>query len=74
MIVGGVEAESPAERAGIVPGDILFALDGHAITGADELIRTLTADKIGKTVEINILREGARRRVALTAEERPRRG
>ena len=35
------------ERAGVRAGDIILALDGVTITGADDLIRLLAGDKIG---------------------------
>ncbi len=73
VVVAGVEPASPAARAGILQGDVLIALDGHAITGADDLVRLLTAEKIGEAVEVELLREGARRRLAVTPEERRRR-
>ena len=73
VVVAGVEPASPAGRAGLLQGDVLIALDGHAITGADDLVRLLTAEKIGQTIEIELLREGARRRLSVTPEERRRR-
>jgi S1-C subfamily serine protease len=73
VVVAGVEPASPADRAGLVAGDVLLALDGQAVTGADDLIRILTGDKIGRKVELDMLREGERRRLALTPEERQRR-
>ena len=44
------------------------------VTGADDLVRTLTADKIGREVLVETLRKGERRTVTLTAQERPRGG
>src|SRR6202030_2917040 len=73
VVVAGVEPASPADRAGLVAGDVLLALDGQAVTGADDLIRILTGDKIGRKVELDVWREGERRRLALTPEERQRR-
>ena len=64
---------SPAARAGLVGGDVLLALDGQPVTGADDLIRLLTGDKIGSKLDIDLLREGTRRRLSLTPEERQRR-
>jgi S1-C subfamily serine protease len=72
VVVAGVEAASPADRAGLVAGDVLLSLDGQAITGADDLIRILTAEKIGRTVEVELLREQERRQVSLVPEERQR--
>jgi S1-C subfamily serine protease len=73
VVVAGVEPASPADRAGLVAGDVMLALDGQAVTGADDLIRILTGDKIGRKVELDVPREGERRRLALTPEERQRR-
>ena len=55
FIVANIEPGSPAERAGLVAGDIILALDGAAITGADDLVRMLTGDKIGRAVEVEAL-------------------
>ena len=53
-----MEADSAAARAGLDAGDILLALDGVPVTGADDLIRVLTGDKIGRRLEVTILRNG----------------
>jgi S1-C subfamily serine protease len=73
VIVAGVEPGSPADRAGIRHGDILLAADGRPITGADDLIRILTGEKIDREVEIELLRNHERKRVAVRAMERARR-
>jgi S1-C subfamily serine protease len=73
VVVSGVEPASPADRAGLVAGDVVLALDGQAVTGADDLIRLLTGEKIGRPMEIEALRDGARRQLTLTPEERQRR-
>jgi len=46
------------------------ALDGAPITGADDLIRALTGERIGRAVEIEVLRTGKRRRFTLVPQER----
>jgi len=46
------------------------ALDGAPITGADDLIRALTGERIGRAVEIEVLRTGKRRRFTLMPGER----
>ena len=73
VVVAGVEPTSPADRAGLVAGDVLLSLDGQAVTGADDLIRILTGEKIGGKVEIELLRERKRHQVALEPQERQRR-
>jgi S1-C subfamily serine protease len=44
------------------------------VTGADDLIRMLAGDKIGRTVEVEARRNGEHRRVSLTPGERTPRG
>jgi len=73
VVVAGVEPTSPADRAGLVAGDMLLSLDGQAVTGADDLIRILTGEKIGHKVEIELLRERKRHQVSLEPQERQRR-
>jgi S1-C subfamily serine protease len=72
VVIAGVEPASPAGRAGLVAGDIVLSLDGQAVTGADDLIRILTGEKIGGKVEIELLRERQRRLVSLEPQERQR--
>jgi S1-C subfamily serine protease len=74
VMIATVEAGSPADRAGLVAGDIILALDGTAVTGADDLIRILAGEKIGRSVEVETLRGGEFRRVSLVPGERAHRG
>jgi S1-C subfamily serine protease len=73
VMVATVEPGSPAARAGLAAGDIILALDGTALTGADDLIRSLAGDKIGRRVEIEALRNGGRHVVSLVPDERAHR-
>jgi S1-C subfamily serine protease len=72
VMISSFEPNGPAERAGLAAGDIILSLDGTVVTGADDLVRALTADKIGREVTLDTTRKGERRSVTLTAEERPR--
>ena len=46
-MIAAVEPGSPADRAGLLTGDMVVALDGEPVTGADDLIRLLTGERIG---------------------------
>jgi S1-C subfamily serine protease len=72
VMVGTVEPGSAADRAGLQAGDILLALDGFALTGADDLIRALTGGKIGRDVTLDVLRGAERLTVSLVPQERKR--
>jgi S1-C subfamily serine protease len=74
VMIATVEPGSPADRAGLASGDIILTLDATAVTGADDLIRLLAGDKIGRAVEVATLRGGELRRVSLVPGERTHRG
>ncbi len=66
------EPGSPGNRAGLLTGDMIVSLDGEPVTGADDLIRLLTGERIGKAVEMAVLRLGKPRTFTLVPEERKR--
>ncbi len=61
-VVMAVEQGSPADEAGLLTGDIVTAIDGVTVRGADDLLRLLDADRIGKTLPIDVLRRSGKRR------------
>jgi S1-C subfamily serine protease len=56
----------PADKAGLVGGDIIQTFDGHRVTDGDELIDLLRETPIGKTVELTYLRDGELKTTKLT--------
>ena len=44
----------PAEKAGIVPGDVIVAIDGRPVTQADELIVAIRAKAPGDAVTLTV--------------------
>jgi S1-C subfamily serine protease len=68
--IGEIEPDGPAAKSGLSVGDIILTLDGISVQGADDLIRLLDAQRIGRTVEILVLRAGRTERVAVTLAER----
>jgi S1-C subfamily serine protease len=68
--VGEIEANGPADRGGLRVGDILVAIDGTEIHGADDLIRALGADRIGRPAELVVIRDARLQRVSVTPVER----
>jgi S1-C subfamily serine protease len=48
---------SPAEAAGLRPGDIVVALDGEPVNGPRDIQRRMLADAIGRAVRLDIVRE-----------------
>jgi len=60
---------SPAEHAGLQPGDLLMELDGEPVTDAGDLQRLMVHERIGRTVPATLLRGGAEHRVELILDE-----
>jgi len=64
------EPDGPASAAGLMSYDIAVRLDGEPVTGVDDLIRLLNAERIGRTVAIDVLRRGQLRTFELQPGER----
>jgi S1-C subfamily serine protease len=69
-IVVAVEAESPAERSGILLGDVLLALDGQAISHAGDLLGLLGGAPSGTRMVARVLRAGEVRELPLVVGTR----
>jgi S1-C subfamily serine protease len=69
-LLGQIEADGPAARAGLLPGDVVIKLDGVGVNGVDDLIRVLDRDRIDRTLEMDVLRAGRLRAVDIHPVER----
>jgi S1-C subfamily serine protease len=58
LLLGSVEAGSPAERAGLFMGDTIVTLDGQPVQHLDDLLALLSGDRVGKTAPVRIVRGG----------------
>ncbi|PWL16373.1 serine endoprotease DegQ [Falsochrobactrum shanghaiense] len=65
-VVASVEDGSPAAEAGIQASDIIVAVDGREIAGSADLRNRIGLSPAGSRVEIDYLRDGARRMATLT--------
>ena len=55
VAIASLEPDSPAARAGLQPGNIVLALDGERVTGADDLVRLLGGDRIGADTTLSVI-------------------
>ena len=49
---------SPADKAGLVGGDIITSFDGHAVTSEEAIEELLRNTPIGKMVDVTYIRDG----------------
>jgi S1-C subfamily serine protease len=73
VLVLSVEPSSPAAAAGVRERDILVALDGHLLTGSDDLQRLLTDVRIGSRCELVVLRGAEKLSLGVAPVESPER-
>ena len=70
LLIVRIERNSPAERAGMLVGDVLTTLDGITISDTDDLQALLTGDRVGRTVPVTITRGGAAQALELMIGQR----
>jgi len=58
VIIRGVQAGMPADKAGLKPGDIITSIDGRSIKDGDDLVGDISARKPGSTVQLGYIRDG----------------
>lgn len=56
----------PADKAGLVGGDIVTSFDGHTVQGEDHMMDLLRQTPVGKTVEVIYLRDGEIKKTQMT--------
>jgi len=65
-LVSSVADGSPALKAGLKPGDVIVAYDGHAITRSDELPRLVAETPVSRAVGVALARDGSTATVTIT--------
>jgi S1-C subfamily serine protease len=70
LLLVGVEEGSPADKAGLLIGDLLAGLDKKAVRDHRELLELLHSSEAGQKTEVELLRGGKPLRLALTLGER----
>ena len=71
-VIGGVSLDSPAQRAGLKPGDVILSIDGREITTWDQVAELISASQ-GATVELQIERGGEKLTIVGQPEVQPSR-
>jgi S1-C subfamily serine protease len=70
LLVGGVEEGSPADGGGVMLGDVMVSLEGHAVEDTEDLLSLLVGDRVGRGVTVEVLRGGELVTLQVTVGER----
>lgn len=71
LLLAAVSAGSPADRAGLVLGDTLVAMDGRPLRHMDDLLALLGPERIDQSVPVRFLRGGQLQDATLVVGSRP---
>jgi len=70
VLVTEVMPGSPAEKAGLQPGDVILEWNGKRVADANDLRFLVAGTKVGSSVKVLIVREGEKRELTVTVGER----
>lgn len=70
LLIVGIEKDSPAEKGGLIIGDILVGVAGTAVEHHDELFSRLSGDVVGKSTPMDVLRGGKLQTINVVVGER----
>ena len=70
-LISQVIKDSPADKAGLVAGDIVLSFDGKRIKEMRNLPRTVAQSKVGNTYPMEIWRDGKLKKVKIKTEVFP---
>ena len=59
--VGGVRKDGPAEKGGMLKGDVIVALDGKPVNDIYDYMNRLKKLEPGQTATVDIMRDGKRK-------------
>ena len=70
LLIVSIADDSPAEKAGVLLGDLLLEAGGQRVSRPDDLLDALSATKHGESVTLKVLRGGVLKTVAITPADR----
>jgi S1-C subfamily serine protease len=70
MIIS-LQPEGPADKAGLMLGDVLLAFGGQPLSSVEELTEQLDGEKIGSEASVKLFRAGRVQQQQVTVGARP---
>lgn len=71
LLIVQVEPSGPAERGGVLLGDLVVELHGQTVEDTGEIQHILSSAKVGDTVGLTVLRAGSPLNLSIKLEDRP---
>jgi serine protease Do len=70
IVIEAVEPNSPADKAGLKPGDVVTSVNGRAVHAGSDLVNPIAQTPIGEKVSLNYIHEGKQKELQLTVGDR----
>ncbi len=70
LLLASVEPDSPADRGGLLVGDIIVAIDGQPMRQMDDLLAALRSARAGSAAAVRIVRGGQVQELTVVIGER----
>jgi Do/DeqQ family serine protease len=73
-LIAGVMRNSPADRGGVRPGDVLLEVDGRKVKDSAGMLQLIAALQPGQKARLTVYRNGGARELEVTVGKRPASG
>jgi len=70
-LIADVVKDSPADQAGLKPGDVVVALNGKPVNDNSQLTRDVGVIPPGNSVKLDVVRDGKQKTIAVKLAPRP---
>lgn len=70
-IVSDLVAGGPSAKAGLMPGDVVVAVNGHTVKSSSELTREVAKAKPGDVLHLDVIRDGRHQTIEVRSGVRP---
>jgi Do/DeqQ family serine protease len=69
VVVTDIQPNTPAEKAGLKRTDVILAINGHAVSGQEELRLTIAQMAPGSVAKLKVARDGKERTIDVTLDK-----
>ncbi|HOK55636.1 MAG TPA: trypsin-like peptidase domain-containing protein, partial [Armatimonadota bacterium] len=73
VLVAQVVRNSPADKAGVEPGDVILAVNGTPVSTSEDMLRFMLKAKVDQSIKLTIWRNKQKTQITVKLEEPPAR-